>query len=104
MRIVDYSKPGAHVERLISDLAELQAFLVRMDNRPDADTITEAMDILADYEKIADQNGKMIVHFQKEEKPILSKNGVWCCPSCGKRVNYHHTHCHWCGKKMGWQK
>lgn len=32
------------------------------------------------------------------------KSGVYCCPACGKRIQHRHTHCHWCGKLVVWDK
>lgn len=58
---------------------------------------------LQDYHDLAKQYSDMISRFSYEDKP-LKKNGVWLCPSCHRRVAVHHTHCHWCGKKMGWRR
>ena len=63
----------------------------------------ELESVLQDYKDLSQQHSDMIAKFCYEDKPIR-RSGVWCCPACGKRVNYHHTHCHWCGKKMGWGK
>ena len=56
---------------------------------------------LQDYHDLAQQYGDMLTKFCYEAKPI-KRNGVWCCPECGKRTSYNHSHCHWCGKKLGW--
>lgn len=56
---------------------------------------------LQDYHDLAQQYGEMLTAFCYEEKPVF-RNGVWLCPKCGKRIQYNHAHCHWCGKKMGW--
>lgn len=32
------------------------------------------------------------------------RSGVYCCPACGKRIQYHHSYCHKCGKRVGWDK
>ncbi len=58
---------------------------------------------LQDYYYLAAQYSDMMTTFCYEDKPV-KQNGVWICPKCGKRVQYNHTHCHWCGKKMGWGK
>lgn len=57
---------------------------------------------LQDYHDLAAQYSDMMTTFCYEEKPIM-RNNVWLCPKCGKRVQHNHTHCHWCGKKMGWR-
>ena len=31
------------------------------------------------------------------------KDGVWHCPACNSRVQINHSHCHRCGKKIGWR-
>lgn len=63
----------------------------------------ELESILQDYHDLAHQHSKMLADFCYEEKPV-SRNGIWLCPKCGKRTQYNHTHCHWCGKKMGWKE
>lgn len=56
---------------------------------------------LQDYHDLAQQYSSMLTDFCYEEKPVL-RNGIWLCPKCGKRIQHNHTHCHWCGKKLGW--
>ncbi len=56
---------------------------------------------LQDYHDLAQQYGDVLTKYCYEEKPVM-KNGVWLCPACGRRVQHNHSHCHWCGKKMGW--
>lgn len=29
---------------------------------------------------------------------------IVACPLCGKRTQVGHTHCHWCGKKLSWDR
>lgn len=64
--------------------------------------IKQAMDIIHDYNLSAKVLAQMQRKYCQANKPIR-KNGVWCCPDCGRRVAFNHTHCHWCGKKMGWR-
>lgn len=98
-------------EKITKQLESLIGHCGSMKGSEDADPIweedmralQEAIDIIANYEKMSPQYGEMTVHFKIPQKPV-SRSGVWCCPACGKRVHYHHTHCHWCGKKMGWGK
>lgn len=56
---------------------------------------------LTDYNDLAQQHGEMLKKYSQEVKPEY-QNGVWCCPDCGSRIHYHHSHCHRCGKKIGW--
>ena len=65
--------------------------------------LQEMESTLQDYHDLAKQYSDMLSRFSYEDKPV-KKNGVWLCPSCHRRVTMHHTHCHWCGKKMGWRK
>ena len=45
----------------------------------DLDALTEAADIVADYSKATAQASEM-------------------------SQKYEHTHCHWCGKKLSWDR
>lgn len=44
---------------------------------------------------------------QKYEQPAMAVRraaGLYTCPLCGKRTQVGHTHCHWCGKKLSWDR
>ena len=71
--------------------------------KSDAEAIEEALNILHDYELQAEQVKKDNEQFHVAAKPVR-KNDIWLCPKCHKRVQIRYTHCHWCGKKMGWHK
>ena len=58
---------------------------------------------LQDYHDLAQQYSDMLTKFGYADKPIR-KNGVWVCPDCKKRIQSNHSHCHWCGKKIGWDR
>lgn len=58
---------------------------------------------LQDYHDLAQQYSDMLTKFGYADKPIR-KSGAWVCPACGKRIQYNHSHCHWCGKKIGWER
>lgn len=58
---------------------------------------------LQDYHDLAQQYSDMMTHYCYEDKPVR-RSGVWCCPKCGKRIQYNHSFCHWCGKKVGWKQ
>lgn len=62
----------------------------------------ELASTLQDYHDLAQQYGDMLTKYCYEDKPE-KRNGVWCCPACNKRISYNHSHCHWCGKKIGWR-
>lgn len=57
---------------------------------------------LQDYHDLAQQYSDLVTRFCYEEKPV-HRNGVWMCPACGRRTQHNHSHCHWCGKKLGWR-
>lgn len=58
---------------------------------------------LQDYHDLAQQYSDMVTHYSYPAKPIR-KSGVWVCPDCGRRVQYNHSYCHYCGKRVGWDK
>lgn len=70
----------------------------------DADALDEAMDIIADYEKATAQNTEMIQRYEMPEMATKRAAGLYTCPLCGKRTQIGHTHCHWCGKKLSWDR
>lgn len=45
---------------------------------------------------------------QKYEQPAMAvrrRTGrLYTCPLCGKRIPVGHTHCHWCGKMVSWDR
>ena len=61
----------------------------------------ELESVLQDYHDRAKQHGNMIQKYIHSEKPVR-QNGVWLCPACNHRIQYNHSHCHFCGKKIGW--
>lgn len=67
------------------------------------DADEELASTLQDYHDLAQQYSDMLTKFGYADKPIR-KNGVWVCPDCGKRIQSNHSHCHWCGKRVGWDK
>ena len=57
-------------------------------------------DLIFDYHLAAKQQKEM---HRKYEVPVraVRKDGTFLCPECNHRVGLKHTHCHWCGKKLG---
>lgn len=64
----------------------------------DFDTV---LDTLQDYRSLAKQYQALHKKYETPARPI-HKDSVWHCPACNSRVNMNHTHCHRCGKKLGW--
>lgn len=66
------------------------------------EALTQAMDIIYDYQSMADEHKRMVEKYETEAPVIKRGMDFYCCPACGKRTSRNHTHCHWCGKKLGW--
>lgn len=66
------------------------------------EALTQAMDIVYDYQSMADEHKRMVEKYETEAPVIKRGMDFYCCPACGKRTSRNHTHCHWCGKKLGW--
>lgn len=65
------------------------------------EALTQAMDIIYDYQSMADEHKRMVEKYETEAPVIKRGMDFYCCPACGKRTSRNHTHCHWCGKKTG---
>lgn len=71
----------------------------------DLDALTEAADIVADYSKATAQVSEMSQKYEQPAMAIRRRTGrLYTCPLCGKRIPVGHTHCHWCGKKVSWDR
>lgn len=66
------------------------------------EALTQAMDIVYDYQSMADEHKRMVEKYETEAPVIKRGMDFYCCPACGKRTSRNHTHCHWCGKKLWW--
>lgn len=60
----------------------------------------ELRDWIFDCNLAAKQNKELHRKFEVADKAI-SRDGVLHCPECNHRVAPKHSHCHWCGKKLG---
>ena len=60
------------------------------------------LDFLQDYKSLAKQYQTLHRKYEAPGKPT-HKDGVWHCPACNSRVQINHSHCHRCGKKIGWR-
>lgn len=69
---------------------------------PDAGILEEAMDIIADYEKVTEQLSIMMQKYETVKDAISRGMGVYQCPDCGTMVNYGNEHCRNCGRRLGW--
>lgn len=57
-------------------------------------------DLIFDYNLAAKQNKELHRKFEVAAR-IVRRDGVFHCPECNHRVGFKHSHCHWCGKKLG---
>ena len=102
------SKEGKDYQKIIKQLEGLREHCSDMKKggesvwEMDELALQEAMDIIADYEKATAQTAEMIRKYETETPAIHRGMDVYQCPACGKRTSKNHTHCHWCGKKLGW--
>ena len=106
------SKATKDYQKIIDDLDRFKCHceeMARCDSinttswKEDVCALQESMDIISDYEKVIENSNRMMQHYETKAKPVR-RDGVWCCPECGKRTSYNHSHCHWCGKKLGWEQ
>ena len=88
-------EPEEYKEHCTKFVAALEMALLAMESW---DT---NLDIEYDYKGQAKQLKDMILYFKTDERPV-KRDGVWLCPACGKRISEWHSHCHCCGKKVGW--
>lgn len=57
-------------------------------------------DLLFDYNLASRQQKELHRKFEVAAR-ALRRDGAFLCPECSHRVGVNHTHCHWCGKKLG---
>ena len=70
-----------------------------------AQALSEACDIIYDYEKATEQAARMAEKYETSKKAIMRGSGnlaSWQCPDCQKFISHGNEHCHWCGRKIGW--
>lgn len=70
----------------------------------DADAVAEAIDIISDYDKATAQTAELIQKYEQPAMAVRRAAGLYTCPLFGKRTQVGHTHCHWCGKKLSWDR
>lgn len=105
-------KASKNYQKIIIRLESLYAHVSDMARGDDADYIwkedmealQEAIDIIYDYEKATEQAKELIQKYEVAEFTIQREMGIYVCPLCGKRAGENHSHCHWCGKKLKWDK
>lgn len=99
--LVDPPKPKEAETEYSQKITEGDPKDVEMAERIE-EALTQAMDIVYDYQSMADEHKRMVEKYETEAPVIKRGMDFYCCPACGKRTSRNHTHCHWCGKKLGW--
>lgn len=67
----------------------------------DLDALDEAMDIVADYEKVTEQLSLMFAKYEAAKTPIDRGMGAFQCPDCSCMVRAGDGHCRRCGRRLG---
>lgn len=99
----DYRGIIGQLENLIEHCSDMAKGGGEAPWNEDVKALQEAIDIINDYESVVDYNNRMTAHYEVAEKPRRIAAGVYVCTYCGKRTQHNHSHCHWCGKKLGWR-
>ncbi|MBR2131911.1 MAG: hypothetical protein IJ955_05110 [Oscillospiraceae bacterium] len=60
----------------------------------------QVRDMIHDYRLQATQLKECHRKYQTAAKAV-HHSSIYLCPDCNHRVAPKHTHCHWCGKKLG---
>lgn len=105
-------KVSKNYQKIISQLKSLYAHVSDMAREDDSESIwkedmealQDAIDIIYDYEKATEQAKELMQKYEVAELVIRHEMGIYVCPLCGKRTEENHSHCHWCGKKLQWDK
>lgn len=69
------------------------------------DACREACDILFDYDRAAAQAARLSAKYEVPKGAVRRRNGpvdLWQCPDCHNFIGYGNEHCHWCGRRLGW--
>lgn len=97
-------------KKIIAQLDNLQEHTRSMEHdgeeiwKQDSEALQEAMDIISDYEKVVTSLNRMIEQYERPEITRKIAAWVYVCPNCGKRVQVGHSYCHWCGKRVSWDR
>lgn len=82
------------------DACETATLILRELQQEGVADLDGVRDLISDYNAQARTYQTMHQKYEVASKPIR-KDGVLHCPECNHRVSPHHSHCHWCGKKLG---
>ena len=65
-----------------------------------AAVLEEIRDVLIDYDRLAEQAGRLLEKYEHASPARLHQDGSYRCPACGQSVHKMDSNCHWCGKKL----
>ena len=92
------SEDPAVVEREGALRGSWAAVLKRYGLPADAEILA---DVLEDYRKVSEEVARLYEKYEQPRQPMTAV-GVYLCPACRKRIYENHSHCHWCGQRLGW--
>ena len=64
---------------------QLKLIRPKLEEAEEAKAITEAIDIIADYEKAAAQAVDLVQKYEVPGMPVKRQAGLYTCPLCGKK-------------------
>lgn len=70
----------------------------------DGHTITEKLDMLAEYKKIGTLEECREAREKQKAKKVDSNHTFSKCPNCGNMDIHKHGYCHVCGQKLDWSR
>lgn len=56
------------------------------------EALTQAMDIVYDYQSMADEHKRMVEKYETEAPVIKRGMDFYCCPACGRRENLQKSY------------
>ena len=83
------------------EIGETAILILRELQKEGIDDLDGVRDLISDYNAQAKTYQAMHKKYEVARKPIR-KDGVLHCPECNHRVGPNHSHCHWCGQKLGY--
>lgn len=65
--------------------------------------VTEAIDIVSDYDKAATLSGRLTADYETSKPVVKIDENYFVCPRCGKGIGYKQRYCRLCGQSMIWR-
>ena len=93
-----------NIEKEYKQLIEKLDQIAKRLQDDDKKAVAEAADIISDYSAATTQTARMMQHYEAAAAAVTRAPGVFTCPACGRRINAMNDFCHWCGKKLSWER